>query len=425
MIDEEFAVYLPAVNTQYADAIVKPLAKSRPFPKSFSLEDLKFWQSGSCLWEHPYFLHSAGQYKIGSIPDNAVTRRGPSDGILVGDSGGYQIGTGKLAGLKGLQARMDPIEACNAWRANYDARRWILGWLETNTNWAMTIDMPLWATGKYGSESPFHLCSPDQLTELTVENLQFIDSHRRNQTKWINVIQGSDVPAIMKWWGAVKWFNCNGYAFSSSAGRASGLSALLEPLLNIRDEGFLGPGHDWIHMLGVSTAPWAIVFSAIQKAIRSTVNPNLRVSYDSASPFQDAAIRELYAIPPAFGPSTKDWRMKKKLVPQGPSRVGSNKALPFSSPIADVLTLGDLNVRPGKYQEKQFDVHSLAMIANHNAWVYLNSFQTANALVWKSNRSDVPPFYSEVVDFIGYVFSVEDWRPELKKHAKLIRKFKG
>jgi hypothetical protein len=425
IISDEYAVYLPAVNSQYAETIVRPIPANRPFPNTFSLEDLMFWKDNNKLWHHPHFLHSVGSYKTGTLPDNAVTRRGMTDGILFGDSGGYQIGCGTLKGLDTLTAEMDANAACAAWREAYDVRTWILSWLETHTNYAMTIDMPLWA--KYEPKSPFHLCSEDQLIQLTVENLQFIDSHRQDRTKWLNVIQGSDITAIKKWWDAVKWFKGSGYALSSSAGKMSGLGTVIEPLLLMRDENAFEQGRDWIHMLGVSTAPWAVMFSALQKALQATANKDLRISYDSSSPFQDAGMREEMAIVPSFGTDKKDWVIKKVRFKHSRAHVGSNEALPVSSPIADQLTLGHLNVRDeyGIYTARQVDALSLVLAINHNVWAYLETFKQANTLVFATNRNQVPNVYKEIVDLIEYVFTAENWADVLHRERKLFGEFKG
>jgi hypothetical protein len=425
MISDQYAVYLPAINTLYAEVIAKPLPEGRPFPSSFTLDDLYFWKKGNKLWHHPYVLHSVGGYKVGTLPDNAVTRRGRTDGVLVGDSGGFQIGKGTLNGLDTLKAGMTGNEACAAWREAYNVRVWILNWLETHTNYAMTIDMPLWA--KFEPASPFYSCTEDQLIQLTVENLQFIDTHRQNRTQWLNVIQGNNMTAIKKWWDAVKWFKGGGFALSSSAGRMSGLGAVIEPLLMMRDEQAFEDGRDWIHMLGVSTAPWAIMFTAIQKALRDTANPALRISYDSSSPFQDAGKRELLIDLPNFGTDTKSWANQRIRFKHSRQHVGSNEALPVSSPIADQLTLGYLNIRDDKgiYTPRQIDGVSLALVTNHNVWAFLETFQRANDLVFASNRSQVPDIYKELVDFINRVFSVETWADELVKEQLLLSQFNG
>lgn len=422
----DFAVYLPAVNTLYAQALTAELPAKRPFPKGLSLSDLEFWNesAGKNLWHYPYFLHSVGQYRVGELTDNAVTRRGRTDGVMVGDSGGFQIGNGNLTGLVGLESQMDPDEACAAWRENIDARLWILNWLETYSNYAITIDMPLWAATQHGVNSPFHRCSPEQLIQLTVENLQFIDSHRQGRTKWLNVVQGATVPAITQWWDAVKWFPCSGYAMSSSGGRAVGLHALLEPLLLMRDQGAFVPGRDWIHLLGVSTVGWAVVLSAIQKVLRSTVNPEMTVSYDSAAPFQDAAIREQFVIKPELQSDTKSWIIRKAECPQSRLHVGSDVPVPFSSAIADKLTLGHLSVKDGMYEAGQFDITSRALLSNHNVRIYLDSFEEANRLV-SSNSSRVPQLIAETVDLIDRAFKAEAWKSVLDGAPATVKAFRG
>jgi hypothetical protein len=430
MISDDYAVYLPAVNEQYAEIITRPIPNNRPFPTAFKINDLMFWKGNNKLFYHPHFLNSVGAYVVGSTPDNAVTRRGRTDGTLFGDSGGYQIGTGNLKGIKTLTADMEADDACLAWREAYEARLWILGWLETYTNYAMTIDMPLWAQSKAGT--PFNKCSTEQLIALTVENLEFIDSHRQGNTKWLNVIQGSDLPTIKKWWDEVKWFKGSGYALSSSIGRKAGLSGLLEPLLMMRDENAFAAGNDWLHMLGVSTAPWAIMFTAIQKALQADANPNLRISYDSASPFQDAGKREQLAILPDLDGNMKNWLIRKEPIPQSrdflnsPLTLASVLRMPTDSPISQLITLGHLNVNDdqGMYTRRQLDTLSLAFAINHNVWTYLETFKQANDMAFASSSNKIPSIYAECLDSIRYIFTVENWASELIKEKSMLDNFK-
>lgn len=421
MISDDYAVYLPAVNTLYAGILTKPIEENRPFPSTFTLDDMLFWRGNNKLFYHPHFLHSVGHYKVGSRADNVITRRGRKDGFLFGDSGGYQIGTGNMDGVKGLKGAMPADDACYAWREAYDVRSWIVGWLETYTNYAMTIDMPLWARDPSKANTPFHQCTPDQLIQLTVENLKFIDVHRQDKTKWLNVIQGADINALTKWWNAVKWFKCSGYALSSSAN----LNIILEPLLMMRDENALDAGHDWIHVLGLSTAPWAVMLTAIQKALRANVNPNLRVSYDSSSPFLTIGKWEEYSIVPKLGKNIKDWAIKKAKVPHSLKHVGSQAPLPFSSPIADKLNLGHLNVRYDKYDPTQIETLSRAFVANHNVWTYLETFKQANELAFETERSEIPDNMKDCVDFIENIFTIDNWKSELVQNEKLLKSFKS
>ncbi len=426
LISDEFAVYLPAVNSHYASYLAKPAPENRPLPSGFTLDDLKFWEKSSKLWHHPHFLHSVGSYAVGSIPDNAVTRRGRTDGVLFGDSGGYQIGKGSLQGLPpALKAGASADDAVTAWRNAYEVRAWIINWLETNTNYAMTIDMPLWATNEFGKDSPFHKCTHQQLIDLTVENLMLIDKMRQDRTKWLNVIQGGTTPDFMRWWNAVKWFPSSGYALSSGIGKTSGLGAFLEVLLLMRDDNAFDAGHDWIHVLGISTAPWAIMFTAMQMGLRATANSSLRISYDSASPFHDSDIYEKYELLPALGTNAGSWAVTSKSAPQSRLYVGSQDPLPFSSPVADKLTLGDLNVADGMFKNRQFDPISTLYLSNHNVWTYLQAFQNANMAAFFEYNRPIPPLFSECLDVINGAFISEAWNEYITSHRMLLSSFAG
>jgi hypothetical protein len=65
-------------------------------------------------------------------------------------------------------------------------------------------------------------------------------------------------------------------------------------------------------------------------------------------------------------------------------------------------------------------------LANHNIWTYFETFRQANELVFASqNRNDVPDTLKSCVDVIEYIFTVENWKGELIKHATLLEQFKG
>lgn len=182
------------------------------------MSDLAFWDRNNTLFYHPYCLHSVGQYRVGSVIDNALTRGGRTDRVLVGDSGGFQIGKGTLKGYDALKTGMSAHDAEAAWVNADEVRNWIITWLETNCQYAMTLDMPLWATTSDGADSPFHQCSVEQLTAMTVENLRYIESNRQGKTLWLNVVQGLDESSTKAWFDAVKWFRYGGWALAGNAG---------------------------------------------------------------------------------------------------------------------------------------------------------------------------------------------------------------
>lgn len=420
LLNTDYALYLPAVNDSYAAEVLKPLPPNRPFPAGLTLEDLIFWDRGNRLWHYSHLLHSVGLHAVGSQPDNAVTRAGRTDCVLVGDSGGYQIGTGKLKGYRELRSGMDGASAQATWADAYSVRRWILDWLELHTDYAMTIDMPLWATLPKGEASPFHQCSQQALTDMTVENLRFIDTHRQGRTRWLNVIQGLDEFSMLAWWQAVKWFDCGGYALAGSAGVKGGIANVLQMLLTMRDDGAFESGRDWIHVLGVSTPKWAILLSAIQRALRKSANPRLQISYDSATPFQAGGIREEVAIMPAYTSRPRDWAIRFERVEQSAKLAGSNEPFPYASPIGNRLTMGDLNVHGGDWSHRSFDTVSNILLCNHNCWIMLEAFRQANELALESHGTAVPAQWRECLDLIAEIFANDDWKTLLRKQEKLL-----
>jgi len=419
----DYAIYLPAVNADYANRVMQALPSDRPFPKGLALQDLAFWNRKSQLFYHPYCLYSVGQHAVGSVIDNALTRGGRTDRVLVGDSGGFQIGKGTLQGYRELKSGLTAEDAQEAW-ANADAvRNWIVTWLETNCHYAMTLDMPLWATTADGAESPFHRCSVEQLTVMTVENLRFIEQHRQGRTQWLNVIQGLDEASIRDWFDAVKWFRYGGWALAGNAGARGGLGSVLSTVLLMRDEGAFASGQNWLHVLGTSTLGWAVALTAIQRCLRN-LNPELTVSFDSSSPFQLAGRNEEACYLPTLYSHISSWRIRSERSPQGHIYVASNERFPFTSPIGDRLTLGDLNVYQNLYEKRRYDPISLAMLVNHNVYVYLKSFDMANTLAFSgSTFSEIPKIYQQCIEVVSEAFDSADWRAYLKKQTPIFEAF--
>lgn len=424
--DHNHAIYLPAVNETYVTSVARPLPSGRRFPSGLTPKDLMFWEPNS-LWHYPYMLHSIGQYSVGKTPHAAMNKANRTDSILVGDSGGYQIGSGTLKGLNYVKSKpMNAAEAVRAWQHETVARDWIMNWLSAECDYAMTIDMPLWAQDKKGANSPFHLCSTEQLIAMTDQNLRSIDAVCPAHVKWLNVIQGgSSVTDAIAWWDAVKWFRKGGWAIAGSAGIAGGLYNMLAVLLLMRKENAFAAGQDWLHVLGVSTPFWAAALTAIQEGLREK-NPELKVSFDSSSPFQTGGRYEVAALTPAFGTAKSTWTIRTESAPQHPLDADANCTMPFphqQSPLGRVLMVNELCVQEGMWEQRQFDSLSNALLINHNIWVYLDAFKQANDLVTCRNVSRIPPEYLKCFDLIKRLFAMKgDWTVELENNKALLDK---
>ena len=181
-----------------------------------------------------------------------------------------------------------------------------------------------------------------------------------------------------------------------------------------------------MHVLGVSQPTWAVLLTAIQRAIRKHCkNPKLRVSYDSASPFQAGGARQQVVRYPKFTKDFTTWTMSAHEAPVNPIYAKSGKEFhfPYASPLGDLLTLNHLSVRGGEFQRGAYDSVSHHILTNHNVWVYVRSFLEANELAFMHvSEADkaVPQKLLDVCAFIDDIFSHTNWQAKLKKEKKLI-----
>jgi hypothetical protein len=424
---DKFAVYLPAMQYHYASAVDNnKLIKGRDFPKDLKLTDLDFLNPKSKLWHYGYALYSAGQFTDAHPKACAVTNRDRKYTTILGDSGGFQIGKGTLRGTEHLKQAKTSAEVCELWRQSGDIRKWIVQWLEANSDYAMTIDMPLWAKMPSNNKTPFHKCSVDELIELTVGNLEYIKRNSRGKTKWLNVLQGHRDDDSKQWWNAVKNYRIGGWALAGSVGWRGGLENVLEMVLTMRDDNAFDKGQDWMHVLGVSQPTWAVLLTAIQRGIRQHCdNDNFRVSYDSASPFQAGGRYQNVVRYPKFTKDVASWAMTMHEAPVNPiyADTGSSYHFPYSSPVGDLLTLNHLNIRGGEFQGGSYDTVSNHLLTNHNVWVYVRSFLEANELTFmKASEADkaVPQKLMDMCAFIEDILGEERWQGKLKRQKLLL-----
>ena len=410
-----YAIYLPAVNTTYPKIVDDELPPNRPVPSGFTLDDLAFWSGNSQYWNHKYLLHSIGGYDVGSVQRGPLFRKRPGEFLFLGDCGGFQIGKGTLKGLRDLKKGINGQAAVEAWSRNYDAKVWIINWLEEHCDYAMTLDMPLWAMSEFGVDSPFHRCSEQQLLSMTLENLKLIQQERQGRTKWLNVIQGTNAKDTLTWWNAVKWFEDGGWSLAGAAGWRGGLHNVLSIVLRMRDEGAFEPGRDWVHMLGVSQPKWDIFLTAIQRQLRSS-NPNIQISCDSASPFESGGARDQYALPPALGKKLADWGVGYRTLTAVRTDADQTKTTPspLLSPIGRALTMKDLVVDGSPMSGRRIDKFTNAFLMNHNAWVYLDAGRRANDAAFSSTSTDdIPAEFQAVLEIIETAFTTSNWESVL------------
>ena len=416
------AIYLPAVNSPFAKDVCKPLPEGRRFPASIDVKDLNFWEPNK-LFYYPHILHSVGAHKFGDWPNNAVTRTDVNQVQIIGDSGGYQLGTGAIKGYSDLKKGIAAESAKVIWSKAHSLRNWVMTWSETFTSAAMTLDVPLWATTPK-SQSPFAKCDHAQIMDMNQQSIDFIKFYGQPGSKWINVIHGLDLHSTKVWWDRFKADKFSGWAMAGGAGTRGGLYQMLSTLLMMRDDGGFDASTEYLQVLGVSTPKWAVVLTELQKQLRKH-SPALQVTFDSSSPFQEGMRYEVACIPPTYGSNESDWVIGTDKSIQGHKYVGSNTLFKYdASPLGKIMDMGHLNCKGNANSKTNFDSLSRLMLVNHNVWVYLDAFERANQAVRSSDKLDlVPSSFLEILDIVQEAFGEADWQSFLLKHKAQLDKF--
>jgi hypothetical protein len=345
----------------------------------------------------------------------------------MGDTGGFQVATGALKPVKGWSLhRKNSDYIVKRWNAS-GIRHHMLNWAEQNCDYAMTLDMPLWVHESKYELSPFHYCSVEQLTAMTVDNLKFIDQHRGavGDCKFLNVLQGQNENEANYWYDRVRGFDFEGWALGTKIRRGSEIDWIMKRILLLRDAGELSGRKEWLHILGVSEVKWAVALTAIQRGIQQSTGSPFTVSYDSATPLLMAGRMQTYAIPPKMTRDIASWRVATKRFPVGhaAATINANEPFPEGSPISSLLTIGDMNPKKSSYDKYTFGSFSPHALGNHNLYVYLRAFIDANDAAF--NGGTVPQRIADLVGLLKELFAAEQWQTLLESNAARLRQVFG
>lgn len=415
------ALFLPSLSAFYVkqiDAYESRLSDKeyRP-PQGFSRDghELDFLAEDNGLFYFPYALYSAGHANLNidsdKLEEHMVHKRDKNKTLIVGDSGGYQIGKGIL------KFDWDNFESDE----NDKMRMKILRWLEHTADYSMTLDVPVWGIGneRCGLES-----FDDCLAKTLFNHQFFIDNRVEGATKFLNVLHGRNLEETDIWWEAVKDLPFEGWAFGSIMARD--YHAILRRLIVMRDGGYLNDNQSWIHVLGVSKLISACAFSMIQHELRKNVNENITLSFDASSPFLSAAKARMYhrytCSKNKFG-NTVDQAFDTK------DLAGSNIPFPYDSAIGNRLTMGDICVKDHSAETKtSWDGYSYSYIMNHNVEMSIRGINEANAislLPTDQIQTLVPPHLLEFRDICSEVFVSENPMKIINSHRKLLNNLSG
>jgi len=404
-LHKDYAVYLPAISSFYSTYVAKQrLEKFIPddrVPQGFDrgIEGMNFLNPEQGYFYYEYALYSAGHAQLdinkSITQESMIQQRDRNATMILGDSGGYQIGKGVIKfdwqNFEGSEANK--------------TREKILTWLDVTADWSMMLDVPTWACDHIHSPKTGLKSFQDCLDKTRFNNEYFIQNRlgaKDGGTKLLNVLQGSNWENAEAWYQGVKEYSdTSKYGDRAAEGWAMGganmckMPITLRRLITMRFDGML-EGKDWMHFLGTAQLDWACYLTSIQRQIRKHVNENFTISFDCASPF----------IATAHGLVYTNAQHTNKRFSVIMDKAPDNKSLarrhdipfPFESDFGRRLTVADIcHYAPGmlnkigKEGKTSWDSFAYALMMGHNVECHIRAVQRSNNLAdieYASHRPD-------------------------------------
>lgn len=426
----DIAPYLPSMQTNYTQF---DLNYKRQLPSPLSNADLNFISGKSKLWNCDYALYSSGRLDSAQIlRHDMIAHRDERTGVIVGDSGGFQLGTGVIANKDerehlvrfedNPQAQFDNWQHCGF-------RERTLRWLEKYTDYAMTLDMVLWTnqTINPNSKSQIRNLSIQQLIDLSVDNLRYFSDNRGKagkSTKFLSVLQDVGNGTGEAWYQAVKDFEFEGWALGSETkDRMADVVVWLKRLLN---EGKLDKA-EWIHVLAASPIINQVLLTAVQRALSKQLNRNLTISLDSSSPMQLAGVNKKLCGLTDLTDNLGDWRIPTNTLEQTVKIARREIAapLPSYSPFAKYCDYADIVVNKDWYADNRTDTLSEIMLVNHNIYMFhLNGIRATQLALDGIGEGTVPTLLADAIGAIENYFASENEKQSEAEMLELLGQFK-
>lgn len=387
---KDYAIFLPAISTFYNSYISKQrlgehVPKER-IPDGFDrgIEGLNFLNPEQGYFTYKYGLYSAGHAKLDlakSIEqESMIQQRDRKNTVIVGDSGGFQIGKGLL------KFNWEDFEGPESTKT----RQQILEWLENAADWSVFLDVPGWACDAVHSKKTGLKTYQDCLDKTRYNNEYFL-KNRLGKTKFLNVLQGTNWEEAVQWYEGVKEFSdpkiwgdkaAEGWAMGSA--NKSRMDITLKRLMVMREDGML-EGKNWMHFLGTAQLDWSCYLTLIQRQVRKHINPEMTFSFDCASPFIATANGLVYT---KIMHTNKRWCVIMEKAPDTKALANSDTPFPFESEIGRRLVMGDVcHYAPGmlnkigKEGKTSWDSFSYALFMGHNVYMHIDGVQRANQLM--------------------------------------------
>lgn len=400
----DYAVFLPAISTFYSTFIGRQRSSNYVEPSRIpatltnGVESLNFLDPNKTIFYYPWALYSAGHAVLDlnkHAPKEDLFRQRPRNGdsLILGDSGGFQIGKGVWEG-----DWKDP--SCPKAQ---EKRELVLKWMDGLMDYGMILDIPAWVARSPKGQKATGISSYAEAVAATEINNDYFMRNRSGACKFLNVLQGETHAEAEDWYQKMKKYcdpkqypgtHFNGWSMGGQ--NMCDVHLVLKRLVAMRFDGLLEKGiHDWMHFLGTSKLEWAIMLTDIQRAVRKYHNENFTISFDCASPFLANANGLIYTYTRMLDRSKWTYKMESSVDDRkyaGDTRMlgdvlRDDKIVEDfeDGPVSKLLKCNDICIykpgdvnKIGKVGKTSWDSFSYALQMAHNTWAHINAVQRAN-----------------------------------------------
>lgn len=263
----------------------------------------------------------------------------PSDGILIGDSGGFQIASYEK---KGTPINLSPDD--------------VLQWLEKNCDIGMNLDFPTTLGTEILTKDRFEDCLKKSLV-----NFEHFKAKRTNPNlKLYNVLHGENLELLEIWYNKVKHLKFEGWAI--------GMKPASDPLIQALGFMFLYEKGELNNCYGIhffGTSGYAVI--PVICYLANILNNNQLVTFDSSS-YAQFGSNCTYIAPVGLHQPLRFGKLFKEENPD-------IKELPCNCEVCKNIKIDDLLIG------EESSTNSVALISLHNLSLYLDYVRLCNSIV--------------------------------------------
>jgi hypothetical protein len=378
----DYALYLPAVNKSYVHDAAKPtdaVLRAR-LPQGVTAADFNILDEASNLVYWPNTLYTATFAVRDKAPD-IIKSRDRSSTFVLGDSGGFSLQNGAI--------KMAPALF----------RQEVLKFHERDCDIGIPVDLPTASIGNPKSG----VMSFQQCLDTTIANTEFVIQNRSvKRVRFLTVYQGRDHNEAKHWAKAMEAYHLEGMAIAGKTRLDMWFwVARIVDMLN-RSK-FDHVTH--IHFLGTSQPAFAVLATALQRALRKHVRENITVSFDSSLAF--TFVQRFGQVTTGLAATESGFRLTNHTMPKRGLEFDPAAPFPYRGPLADRCTNGDF--MPGTNPAKAaVDKVGNMMLSNHAVYAELSAILQANRLADMKQRGTnalMPYSLSRCVELIEEAFA--------------------